>query len=109
MWFQNENGDFEKSTNPEIVTYHAMLQELQLWKGENPMDTEAGIDYEGIFNNRTFLSSELQAVLDKYSSSFSELELLEIETSDNNEVQSAKLKIQFKSGKAIIKELNLKE
>ena len=77
--------DMNKLVNLQSNKYeglHRCLEELQLWKGENPMDAEAGVDYFSVFNKQKFLQNELTTVLNKYSGEF---EATSIETIDYDE------------------------
>lgn len=107
MWYLDSNNNFKWSTDPEIVTYNAMLQELQLWKGENPTNINAGIDYQSIFEGKIFAKNELQTVIDKYTSSFVRLELGEAENSVNGEIVSFGLTVEFKDGTVLKKTISL--
>lgn len=57
-----------------LAKYAAMLQELRLFRGENPMDIEAGIDYLGVFNGSVYLPTQVDEVLNKYTAYFTALE-----------------------------------
>lgn len=105
MWYQDSNGNFQQTTDPERMTYEAMLQELQLWKKENPMNVDAGIDYEGVFNNTTFIKTEVQSVLDKYEDSFEALEVGDVSYSEDEEVCTVPISVTFKDGTTIRKSL----
>lgn len=98
MWFMNDKGSLSWSTDPEIVTYHSMLQELQLWKGENPTDVSLGIDYHNIFEGKVFAKTELEKVISKYTNSFERLELSDALDTDETEVVRFELTAQFKNG-----------
>ena len=73
-----QDGSFAKTTDSELIKLESLFQELNLWKGENPMNAELGIDYFGIFENRTSLKTSVQSVLDKYSDSFKNIEMGEL-------------------------------
>lgn len=107
MWYQDNEGNFKQTTNAEIIQLESLFQELQLWKGENPMNIELGIDYSGVFENRVFLTSEIQTIIEKYQNSFQSIELTNIETSSDNEITKVAIKIVMKSGKAVLRELDL--
>lgn len=107
MWYQTFDGKFESSTDPEVVTLESMFQELQLWAGENPMNINLGIDYMGVFENRTFLRTELEKVLEKYQDSFESIDVEDFETSDNGEITQVPLKIKLKSGSTLLRNIKL--
>lgn len=107
MWYMNNEGGFSWSVDPEVVTYNAMLQEIQLWKGENPIDINAGVDYKNIFDGKVFAKTELDSVIEKYSSSFTKLELGDAITSEDGQTVSFDLTVQFKDGREVRKTVSL--
>ena len=76
------NNKFETLKDINLKPLYDCIQELQLWKGENPMDVEAGVDYFSIFNNRTFIELELRRVIDKHKIAYSHYEILNINFKD---------------------------
>lgn len=107
MWYMNNNGSFSWSVDPEVVTYNAMLQEIQLWKGENPLDISSGIDYKSIFDGKVFAKTELDNVINKYLGSFEKLELSEAITSEDSQTVSFDLTVKFKDGREVRKTITL--
>lgn len=107
MWYVNDKGGLSWSVDPEVVTYNAMLQELQLWKGENPLDITAGVDYKNIFEGKVFAKTELEAVINKYSGSFEKLELGEAVNSEDGQTVSFDLTVKFKDGREVRKTITL--
>lgn len=77
------NGNFRILKDEGLFGLYAMFEELQLWLGECPMDTGAGVDYFSIFVNRTFIETELTKVLDKYKSFYNSYEILNIRYKDD--------------------------
>lgn len=75
MWYLKQDGTFAKTTNAELIKIESLFQELKLWKGENPVNAELGIDYLGVFENRVSLKSSVQSICDKYSDSFKNIEV----------------------------------
>lgn len=80
---QINNGSFQVLDDKRLYKLYNCLQELQLWKTENPFDIEAGIDYFGIFSNRVFIEPELKRVIDKHKGSYNSYEIENI-TYDND-------------------------
>lgn len=77
------NGNFRILKDEGLFNLYTMFEELQLWLGECPMDTGAGVDYFSIFTNRTFIETELTKVLDKYKSFYNSYEILNIRYKDD--------------------------
>lgn len=88
MWYINQKDQLVKTNNAELIQLESLFQELLLWKGENPMDINMGVDYMGVFNNRVFLKSSVEDVCAKYANSFKGIEVGDIEYSENGEVAS---------------------
>lgn len=82
-------------TENEILLF-SLLQELKLFKGENPTDIERGIDYIAVFNFQAFLRIEAQNVCNKYIDKFQSLELGEV--IQNEEKYEVSLNCVFKDG-----------
>lgn len=87
---------------------HRCLQELQLWQGENPLDSEAGIDYFSVFNRQKFLRNELSRVLDKYSSEFKSAEINKIDLMQDGEIINAEIIFTLSDNTGIKTLLNVK-
>lgn len=102
MWFIDD-GVFKKTDDPERIVIESMFQELQLWLGENPMRSNLGIDYTGVFENRVFLRSSIENIINKYVSSFESIELGELETDSSGEINSITIKIVTKEGSTLLR------
>lgn len=70
---KNNKMHFAKSENERL--FFGLLQELKLFKQENPLDIEAGIDYIAIFNGTAFLQVEFNKIINKHKQNFASLEL----------------------------------
>lgn len=82
-WFKDfESGDWEYTDNDVFAKIYQCLQECILWRGENPYNVFMGIDYESIFNSNSFLTNQLEEVLDKYRPFFKEI-IQNVEKVDN--------------------------
>ena len=46
------------------MDFHKFIQELKLWKGENPMRMELGVDYFAIFEKRAYVETEINKVIE---------------------------------------------
>lgn len=77
------NNNFRVLKDEGLFGLYTMFEELQLWLGECPMDTGAGVDYFSIFTNRTFIETELKKVLDKYTQFYNSYEIVKIQYQDD--------------------------
>lgn len=66
------------SNDPNKLVVQEFLQELRLWKGENPLDVEAGIDYTAVLNREAFLKVEVDRVVQKHILNFKDIVVGEI-------------------------------
>lgn len=83
-WYKNfETGVWEFTENDILAKVYQCIQECILWSGENPFDITMGIDYESIFNSNSFLTNQLEAVLDKYRGFFKEI-IQKVDKVENN-------------------------
>lgn len=96
IYLDKNDGKIKRTEDKNEILAQALLAELALFKGENPMNTEAGIDYLGVFNNEKFLKIEAEELIDRYSNKFDTIELGEIEY-DSDKV-FASLSMTFKNG-----------
>lgn len=81
MLIISEQGELISSEDANQIAINRFLQELRLWKGENPMDIEAGIDYQAVLNKEAFLSVEINKVVNKYIQYFKDIIVGDIEDS----------------------------
>lgn len=77
------NNNFRMLKDEGLFGLYTMFEELQLWLGECPMDTGAGVDYFSIFANRTFIETELKKVLDKYTQFYNSYEIVKTQYQDD--------------------------
>lgn len=66
-------GELVTTNDPNILVVEEFLQELRLWKGENPLDIEAGIDYTAVLNREAFLKVEVDRVVQKHILNFKDI------------------------------------
>lgn len=72
LYFQDyENGTWEYTNDDTYIKAYQCIQEILIWRGESSFDIELGIDYEEIFNSNSFLTAQLEEILDKYRPFFS--------------------------------------
>lgn len=83
MYYYDYDEEKFKKCPSELLNLHCFLQEVRLWKAENPMKSELGVDYFGVFEHRKFIESELNKVIMKYSRFFTSLRIDSIETSED--------------------------
>lgn len=93
MWYINQAGELTSTTNAEMIQVESLFQELLLWKGENPMKANLGIDYMGVFENRVFLKSSVEDICQKYQDAFKNIEVDEPTYTDNGEIASLNITI----------------
>ena len=107
MWYLKQDGvTFAKTTEPELVQLEAMFQELQLWKGENPMNADLGIDYFGVFENRVFLKNSISQICEKYANSFKSIEVGDLQYLDNESI-SVPIEVKLHDDSKIVRRLSL--
>lgn len=71
--YDSQNDTLKETQNDKEVYLNALIQELKLFKGENPLDVDKGIDYLGIFRGEVFMQIEVEEVLDRHRKNFGEL------------------------------------
>lgn len=96
IYLDKNDGKIKYTEDKNEILAQALLAELALFKGENPMSTNAGVDYIGVFNNEKFLKTEAEEVIDKYATKFDTIELGEIEYDDDR--IKASISMTFKNG-----------
>ena len=70
LYFQN-NGTWQYTNDDNYIKAYQCIQEILIWRGESSFDIELGINYDEIFNSNSFLTAQLEEILDKYRSFFS--------------------------------------
>ena len=87
------------------VYIEALCQELRLFKGENPIDSEAGIDYLSVFQGSAFLKPLVEEVVEKYTDYFESIVVGEVVEEDERVL--IPLRIQTKSGDTVSTNLEI--
>ena len=88
LYFQDyENGTWEYTNDDNYIKAYQCIQEILVWRGESSFDIELGIDYDEIFNSNSFLTAQLEEILDKYRPFFSAI-LQNVERVDDSFVIS---------------------
>lgn len=77
MYYLSENLKWIETDSADLIAIHNCLQELQLWKGENPLKAELGIDYWAVFESRVFLEQEVVRVLERHEQNFSSISIVD--------------------------------
>lgn len=75
MIYADMHGNLKTTNNEKEVALEACFQELLLWKGENPLDINSGVDYQGVFSGTLFLKAELERVCSYHKSNFASIEV----------------------------------
>lgn len=96
MIFVDSKGNLTRAKNSNEKHLHALLEDLRLIKGENPLKAETGIDYLAVFRGEAFFKVELQNVLDLHEQNFASIEVTK--TSLKGDVLSVDLLVAFKDG-----------
>lgn len=96
MLYVDTNNEIRYTTNENEVLLFSLLQELKLFKGENPIRANNGIDYIAVFNYQAFLKMEAQTVCNRYLDSFASLEVGDV--TQEGEKYLIALNIEFKDG-----------
>lgn len=96
MLYVDKYNTIRNTENENEILLFSLLQELKLFKGENPVDTDAGIDYVKVFNYQAFLRIEAQNVVDKYLDKFESVTLGDV--TQNDETFEIPLNVVFKDG-----------
>lgn len=78
MIIQN-NNTYYVSYDINTIAINACLQNILLWKGENPLNYDDGIDYLAVFRNEAFLQNQVENVIDNHRENFKEIEISNIE------------------------------
>ena len=79
MIYLTKDGKLQKCDNLTLQYIHSLLQELRLFKYENPLNSNAGVDYFSVFNGFLFLQLAVREVTNKYTSYFKEIQVGEPE------------------------------
>lgn len=101
MLYINGDGNISNTTDEKEVYLNALVEELRLFKGENPTDIEAGIDYIGILNGEKLLQVEARAVIEKHLPNFNTIETGTPYLSDDENQICMDMQITFKDGEQI--------
>lgn len=93
-------------TNDYNVIYvHACMQELLLWKRENLILYDRGVDYFAVFDGAAWLKDQVQNVTDKYSKYFAAITLGDPE--EDGEYISMKIQFTLTDGSVVEKVLQV--
>ena len=90
MLIINKDEELVNTEDAQLKALEACYQELKLWKGENLLDIESGVDYAAVFEQTIFLKPELERVCDKHAKNFRSIEIGEPEMS-NDEIVRVKI------------------
>lgn len=96
MLYVDKYNTIRKTENENEILLFSLLQELKLFKEENPVNIDAGIDYIKVFNYQAFLRIEAQQVIDKYVDKFESITLGDVTQRD--ETFEIPLNVVFKDG-----------
>lgn len=101
MLYVDVDGNLAITTDEKEKLLGDLVEELRLFKGENPTDTEKGLDYFAIFNGEKFLQVEMEEVLERHRPNFQSIEAGDIEMDDVNETIKVPITIIYKDGEQL--------
>lgn len=101
MLYANADGGISNTTDEKEVYINALVEELRLFKGENPTDIEAGIDYFGVLNGEKLLQVEARAVIEKHLPNFKSIETDTPYLSGDETQIIMDMQITFKDGEQV--------
>lgn len=70
MLYIDFDGNLVNTDDSELVNLWGYLAEVRLYKGENPLKTNRGIDYTGVLNGETFLKDTVEDCTKRYTNKF---------------------------------------
>lgn len=95
MLYWDENDYTFKKAPTEMKSYYDFLQNLQLWLGENPIKSDQGANYKGVFENQAFIETEITKIIDKFSNQFEILRFLGYEFDEDTGELSISVYCEF--------------
>lgn len=107
MLILNEDGELIDTQDVQKAAIESCFQELQLWKGENPLDIDSGVDYAAVFDQTIFLKPELERVCEKHAKNFRNIEVGEPEMGAD-EIVRVKIVFRLFTDEEIAKKLSVK-
>lgn len=60
----------ETTDDDNYIKMYLCIQEILFRKGESQFDVDLGIDYDAIFSQSTFISTQLEEIIEKYKPYF---------------------------------------
>ncbi len=99
----------EEIDSEKLIYLNNLLSELALFKGENPLDAEAGIDYFGVFEGSAFLRVEIENVFDRHRANFALLSCGDITINDDLDAYKVDITAIFKDGETLKTALKIKK
>lgn len=73
MYFDYKTKEWTSSENINDIKMNECIQELLLWKGEAPFWADSGLDYEGLFNGSTDITSGVLGIIESYKKWFADI------------------------------------
>lgn len=77
MIYLDNNNELHITNNPQSIVVESCFQELKLWKFENQLDIERGVDYQAVFEQSVYLRTEVENVCARHAHNFKEIEVLD--------------------------------
>lgn len=108
VWYLDADREtFKQAEHYETGLIETIFQALQLFKGENPLDSENGVDYLAIFANEEFLTVQLDNVLQRFKDKLVGYNIGTPYDLDNG-IVSVRIDFMLHDGESVSQELNLK-
>lgn len=106
MIFVDKDGFLKSATDEKEIALESCFQELLLWKGENPLDIDSGVDYQGVFSGTLFLKTELERVCSYHKENFESIEVGDPEM-DSDGVVRVTIRFVFFTKESVSRDLTL--
>lgn len=73
--YDPQTDTWSSTEDLQKIASENLFQELRLWRGENPLDIERGVDYWGVLNFTTFLKVSVESVCERHIKNFAAIEV----------------------------------
>lgn len=101
MIYPDTYGNLQTTDDEKTAIVNELVEELKLFKGENPLDIDAGLDYFAILNGEKFLQIEVEDVLEKHRPNFKSIDAGDVTLSEDGEQIIMPLLITFKDNEIV--------
>lgn len=77
MIYLDSSNNLQITNDPQSIVIESCFQELKLWKFENQLDIERGVDYKAVFEQSAYLRTEVENVCARHAHNFKNIEVLD--------------------------------